>query len=75
MFTDDVQTSQSTLTPGTSAFIGLKVVKEEDKIMEKEQAFYHSGVGMYLTKHSRPDITNAVRDLSKSMDGASKLQL
>ena len=30
---------------------------------------------LYLTKHSRPDITNAVRDLSKSMDGASKLQL
>ena len=32
---------------------------------------------LYLTpaKHSRPDITNAVRELSKSMDGASKLQL
>ena len=30
---------------------------------------------MYLTKYSRPDITNAVRELSKSMDGASKLQL
>ena len=29
---------------------------------------------LYLTKHSRPDITNAVRELSKSMDGASKLQ-
>ena len=25
----------------------------------------------YLTKHSRPDITNPVRELSKSMDGAS----
>ena len=30
---------------------------------------------LYLTRHSRPDITNAVRELSKSMDGASKLQL
>ena len=29
---------------------------------------------LYLTKHSRPDITNEVRELSKSMDGASKLQ-
>ena len=26
---------------------------------------------MYLTKHSRPDITNPVRELSKSKDGAS----
>ena len=30
---------------------------------------------LHLTKHSRPDINNAVRDLSKSMDRASKLQL
>ena len=27
-----------------------------------------------MTKHSRPDIANAVHELSKSMDGASKLQ-
>ena len=27
-----------------------------------------------MTKHSRPDIANAVCELSKSMDGASKLQ-
>ena len=30
---------------------------------------------MYLTKHYRLDITNAVRELSKRMDHASKLQL
>ena len=29
---------------------------------------------LYLTKHSRPDIANEVCELSKSMDGASKLQ-
>ena len=29
------------------------------------------GTLLYLTKHSRPDITNPVRELSKSMDGAS----
>ena len=33
------------------------------------------GTLLYLTKHSRPEITNAVRELLKSMDGASKLQL
>ena len=45
--------------------------------MEKEQVFYCSGVGTlpYLTKHSRPDMTNAVREFSKSLDGASKLEL
>ena len=34
---------------------------------------YRSGVGtlLYLTKHSRPDITNPVRELSKCMDGVS----
>ena len=30
---------------------------------------------MYLTKHSRPDITNPVRELSNSMDGASMAQV
>ena len=36
-----------------------------------------SGVGtlLYLTKHRRPDITNPVRELSKSMDGASMAQV
>ena len=39
----------------------------------KTQSMYRSGVGtlLYLTNHSRPDITNPVRELSKSMDGAS----
>ena len=34
---------------------------------------YRSGVGtlLYLTKYSRPDITNPMRKLSKSIDGAS----
>ena len=38
---------------------------------------YRSGVGtlLYLTKHSRPDITNPVRELSKSMDGGSMAQV
>ena len=43
------------------------------KVDEKTQSMYRSGVGtlLYLTKHSRPDITNPVRELSKSMDGSS----
>ena len=43
------------------------------KVDEKTQSMYRSRVGtlLYLTKHSRPDITNFVRDLSKSMDDVS----
>ena len=59
------------MTTGTPGFVGQKVVEDEDKVTEKEQAIFKSGVGtlLYLTKHSRPDITNV------SMEGASKLQL
>ena len=75
MLDEDVKTLQHTLTPDSPGFVGQKVVEDEDKVNEKEQALYRSGVGtvLNLTKHSRPDITNAVRELSKSMDGASKL--
>ena len=61
-----------TITPGTPEFIGGKV-DDMSKVDEKTQSMYRSGVGalLYLTKHSRPDITNPVRELSKSMDGAS----
>ena len=54
IFDEDVQTLQSTLTPGSPGFVGEKVVDEEDKVTDKEQAFYHSGVGtlLYLTEHT-----------------------
>ena len=56
----------------TSGFIGGKV-DDISKVDEKTQSLYRSGVGtlLYLTKHSRPDITNPVRELSNTMDGAS----
>ena len=49
--------------------------EEGTQINGDQQHEYWSGVGtlLYLTKHSRPDIANAVCELSKSMDGASKL--
>ena len=39
MFDEDVKTLQSTLSP-CSSFLGQKVVEDEDKVTEKEQAFY-----------------------------------
>ena len=65
-FGERVAKRKMTITPGTPGFIGGKVV-------EKTESMYRSGVGtlLYLTKHGRPDITNPVRELSKTMDGAS----
>jgi hypothetical protein len=60
-------------TPGTPQ-TGIVRPKEEDLLIgEHQQEMYRSGVGMllYLVKHSRPDIANAVRELSKCMTGAS----
>ena len=59
-----------TVTPGTPGFIG-------GKVDEKTQSMYWSGVGtlLHLTKHCRPDNTNPLRELSKSMDGASMAQV
>ena len=61
-----------TIIPGTPRFIGGNV-DDISKVDEKTQSMYRSGVGtlLYLTKHSRPDISNPVRELCKSMDGAS----
>ena len=61
-----------TIALGTPGFIGVKV-DDISKVDEKTQSMYSSGVGtlLYLTKHSRPDITNPVRELSKSMDDTS----
>jgi len=49
---------------------------EETKEMlpDEKQKLFRSGVGMllYLVKHSRPDLANPTRELSKVMDGASE---
>ena len=71
-FGEKVPKMKMTITPGTPVFIGGKV-DDISKVDEKTQSMYWSGVGtlLYLTKHSRPDITIPLRELSKSMDGAS----
>ena len=60
-------------TPGTPRQIVVKSDNEDDWIGKDEQDRYRSGVGMllYLVKHSRPDIANPVRELSKVLDGAT----
>ena len=71
-FGERVAKKKMTITPGTPGFIGGKV-DDISKVDEKTQSMYRSGVGtlLYLFKYIRPDITNPVRELSKSIDDAS----
>ncbi len=52
---------------------GEIISRKTDTIVSKEDhGNYRSGVGMlYLVKHTRPDIANAVRELSKALDTPS----
>ena len=60
----NVKRSELPANPGE----GIVAEKDESACMkESEQTKYRSGVGMllFLVKYSRPDISNAVRELSK----------
>jgi hypothetical protein len=59
-------------TPGTPGF-SVQRPEPSDCIPEAEQTRFRSAIGilLYLTKHSRPEIANPVRELSKVMDGAT----
>jgi len=61
------------LTPGNPAFRVVRPKDDSERISSEMQSEYMSGVGMllYLVKYSRPDIVNAVRELTKCMDGAT----
>ena len=56
-------------TPGSPSKRILKNVKEEDILNPTMQTRLRSGIGMlmFLTKHSQPDLSNPVRELSKCM--------
>jgi len=60
-------------TPGTPGFGIVRPKDDSERISSEMQSEYMSGVGMllYLVKYSRPDIANAVRELTKCMDGAT----
>ena len=65
------------LTPGTPRFTARRIENPEDKVNPQDHEIYRSGVGtlLYLTKHSRPDICNPVRELSKTMDAPAPAHL
>ena len=65
------------LTPGTPRFTVRRIEDPEDKVNPQDHEIYRSRVGplLYLTKHSRPDICNPVRELSKTMDAHAPAHL
>jgi hypothetical protein len=72
-FEDDVKGLKVFKTPGTPGYIVPRPQEDDPVVSDDLQARYRSSVGMllYLVKHSRPDISNAVRELTKCMDKAS----
>ena len=61
-------------TLGTPRKILRRVKPQEDEFLSKQELKkYQSGVGslLYLLKHSRPELSNPIRELSKCMTGAN----
>ena len=67
-FGEKAMKERLSLTPGTPRLTARRIENHE---------IYRSGVGtlLYLTKHSRPDICNPVRELSKTMDAPAPVHL
>jgi hypothetical protein len=61
-------------TPASPKFIIMRPKEVDPTIDPFDEKKFCTGVGMllYLVKHSRPDISNAVRELSKVADGATR---
>ena len=61
-------------TPAIARSVVVRPTVTDARLSIEDQSKYRSGVGMllYLVKHSRPDISNAVRELSKVADGATQ---
>jgi hypothetical protein len=66
-----INTNRKFQTPGSPKTVVMRPEKGDTVLSPKDQTKYCSGVGMllYLVKHSRPDISNAVRELTKVLDG------
>ena len=67
-FGDRAMKERLSLTPGTPRFTARGLENPEDKVNPVEHETYRSG-------HSRPDICNPVRELSKTMDAPVPVHL
>ena len=68
-FGNEVQNLQKYKTPGTPGQ-GMNRGDGKISVSTEENTRFRMGVGklLYLVKHTRPDISNAVRELSKMLD-------
>jgi hypothetical protein len=68
-----VESLKDSQTPAPTRSMVKHPDKEDTLVPAEEQSKFRSGVGMllYLVKHSRFDIDNSVRELSKVADGAT----
>jgi hypothetical protein len=57
--------------PGTPRLKAVRPHEDIEGLNENMQSTHRSGVRMLLYKHSRPDIANVGRELSKCMDSAT----
>jgi hypothetical protein len=73
-FGDEVKKMKIFGTPGVSGIGITQLGEDEEELPEDLQKRYRSGVGtlLYLVKHSRPDLSNCVRELSKVMMKSGK---
>ena len=73
LFEEEISKKMECQTPGTP---GFTIIRDEsiERIDQGKQSKYRTGVGMllFLIKHSRPDIANCTRELSKVLDGATE---
>ena len=72
-FGEEVKGLRKYLTPGTPSLRQIRETDETLTLSPSKQHRFRSGVGMlnYLVKHSRPDISNCTRELSKVLDGST----
>ena len=73
-FKDETNKRVRLKMPGTPGLGLIKVTETENMLSKDRHGRYRTGVGMllFLIKHSRPDICNAVRELSKCLDGPNE---
>ncbi len=73
-FEEEVKGMQKYRTPGTPNQGLVRVKEEKNKLSPEKHSRYRTGVGMllFMIKHSRPDMANAVRELTKCLDAASE---
>ena len=72
-FQDEIKSNRKYISPMPIHHHTTKV-NEQEGLDKEKQTRYQSGVGslLYLVKHTRPYISNSVRELTKNMDRANE---